>query len=118
MEPELEEFISLFNNKEFFDAHEVLEQLWLETEGEDKNFYKGLIQCAVALAHLQRGNRKGADKVCGTACAYLDRYPSAYLGIQNEALVQQMRDFFANANPDLENPPVVNVSNAGGSPAN
>jgi predicted metal-dependent hydrolase len=110
MEPELKEFISLFNQKEFFDAHEVLEQLWLETEGEDKNFYKGLIQCAVALAHLQRGNRKGADKVCSTACAYLDRYPSEHLGIENDALVQQMREFFQNANPDLENPPVVKVS--------
>ncbi len=102
MEPELEEFISLFNRKEFYEAHEVLEQLWLETVGEDKDFYKGLIQCAVALAHLQRGNRKGADKVCGTACVYLDRYPAEHQGIKNEALVQQMRAFFQNANPDLE----------------
>ena len=109
MEPELEEFISLFNGKEFFEAHEVLEQLWLKTEGEDKNFYKGLIQCAVALAHLQRGNRKGADKVCGTACVYLDRYPAEHQGIKNEALVQQMLTFFQNANPDLEKPPVISV---------
>jgi predicted metal-dependent hydrolase len=110
MEKELEEFITLFNNKEFFDAHEVLEQLWLQTEGEDKNFYKGLIQCAVALAHLQRGNRKGGNKVCGTACAYLDRYPAEYQRIENENLVQQMRAFFENPEPDLNNPPVVKIS--------
>jgi predicted metal-dependent hydrolase len=110
MERELEEFISLFNGKEFYEAHEVLEQLWLETDGEDKNFYKGLIQCAVALAHLQRGNRKGADKVCGTACVYLDRYPAEHLGIKNEALVQQMREFFQSPNPDLNHPPVLNTT--------
>ncbi|HSE40091.1 MAG TPA: DUF309 domain-containing protein [Acidobacteriota bacterium] len=109
MESELEEFISLFNNRDFFEAHEVLEQLWLETEGEDKNFYKGLIQCAVALAHLQRGNRKGANKVCSTACAYLDRYPAEYHGIQNGTLVQQMRSFFETAESDVNNPPVVKV---------
>lgn len=105
MEPELAEFIQLFNSKEFFDAHEVLEQLWLRTEGEDKNFYKGLIQCAVALAHLQRGNRKGANKVCSTACAYLDQYDPEYLGIPSESLAQQMREFFQQELPDLEQPP-------------
>jgi len=110
MEPELLEFIELFNTKEFFDAHEVLEQLWLRTEGEDKNFYKGLIQCAVALAHLQRGNRKGANKVCSTACAYLDYYDPDYLGFPAESLVQQMREFFQQETPDLENPPSISFN--------
>jgi uncharacterized protein len=109
MEPELQEFIELFNSKEFFDAHEVLEQLWVRTEGEDKNFYKGLIQCAVALAHLQRGNRKGANKVCSTACAYLDHYDPDYLGFPAESLVQQMREFFQQETPDLENPPRIKL---------
>jgi uncharacterized protein len=105
MEPELLEFIELFNSQEFFEAHEVLEQLWLRTEGEDKNFYKGLIQCAVALAHLQRGNRKGGNKVCFTGCAYLDDYDPDYLGFPAESLVQQMRNFFQQETPDLNNPP-------------
>ena len=45
--------IVLFNRGDFFEAHEVWEQLWMEP-GEDKKFFQGLIQAAVAL------NEKGA----------------------------------------------------------
>ena len=42
------EGIRLFNEQEFFECHEVLEELWSETLGEEKKFYQGLIQAAVS----------------------------------------------------------------------
>ena len=102
MEPRLQEFIRLFNEKEFFEAHEMLESLWIETEGSDKDFYKGLIQCAVAFVHLERGNFKGARKLFRTACEYLSGYLSEYGGIHTEQLLEDSEEFFSAIVPEAE----------------
>ena len=41
--------IAYFNACEFFEAHEVWEDLWKSYSGDLRLFYKGLIQAAVAL---------------------------------------------------------------------
>ena len=55
--------IAYFNACEFFEAHEVWEDLWKSYSGELRLFYKGLIQAAVALHHFGNGNIRGARKV-------------------------------------------------------
>lgn len=102
MEPRLQEFIRLFNDKEFFEAHETLESLWIETEGPEKDFYKGLIQCAVAFVHLERGNYKGARKLFRTACRYLEGYLPDHGGIHTEQLLEDFEEFFARYVPAAE----------------
>jgi len=47
-------------DREWFEAHETLEVPWLAETGERKRFLQGLIQGAVALEHLRRGNPRGA----------------------------------------------------------
>ena len=59
----LQKGIALFNRGRFFDCHEVLEELWLESSGDRKKFLQGLIQLAVALHHLRNGNRVGAERL-------------------------------------------------------
>ena len=44
-----------FNRSQFYEAHDVLEELWLaDRHGPNGNFYKGLIQLAGAFVHLQK----------------------------------------------------------------
>jgi hypothetical protein len=43
-----------FNACEYYEAHEVLETLWLRTSGSDRDFFKGLIQVAGAFVHLRK----------------------------------------------------------------
>ena len=38
--------VRLFNHEDFFEAHDVWEQVWKNAEGEEKTFYQGLIQAA------------------------------------------------------------------------
>ena len=64
MEVELEkklylDGIALFNDHEFFEAHEVWEDIWHEAYGTKFEFYQGMIQCAVALEHYARSNPRG-----------------------------------------------------------
>ena len=43
-----------FNAGEYYEAHDVLEVLWLRTSGADRDFFKGLIQLAGAFVHLRK----------------------------------------------------------------
>ena len=48
-------FFQLWNAQEYYEAHDVLEQLWLvEKNAELARFYQALIQAAGAFVHLQK----------------------------------------------------------------
>ena len=47
-------FFRCWNEQRYYEAHDVLEQLWLNTNTADDNFFKGLIQAAGAFVHLQK----------------------------------------------------------------
>ena len=52
-------YFEYFNRELFYEAHDVLEQLWLPIRKRPEGaFYKGLIQLAGAFVHLQK-NRPG-----------------------------------------------------------
>src|SRR5882757_6923511 len=48
-------YFACFNSQEYYEAHDVLEHLWLQGR-DDGNyaFYKGLIQLAGAFVHLKK----------------------------------------------------------------
>jgi len=47
-------FFRCWNEQQYYEAHDVLEQLWLNTKSTDAEFFKGLIQAAGAFVHLQK----------------------------------------------------------------
>jgi hypothetical protein len=47
-------FFHCWNEQRYYEAHDVLEQLWLKTDSGDADFFKGLIQAAGAFVHLQK----------------------------------------------------------------
>lgn len=69
-------FVECFNRGLFYEAHEVLEQLWLpDKRGPNGAFYKGLIQLAGAFVHLQRNRPQPAASLFKLALANLEKYP-------------------------------------------
>ena len=52
--------LKTFNEENFFDAHEIWEELWSEYYLKDRDFIQGLIQLAVCFVHLQNENINGA----------------------------------------------------------
>lgn len=84
------EGLRLFNEEEFFECHDVLEELWAEVLGEEKLFLQGLIQAAVAMYHFGNENLGGARKLYRTSREKLEQYPSPYMGID---LLQFLIDF-------------------------
>ncbi len=51
--------IKHFNAREFYDAHEIWEELWHTLQGPEADFVQGLIQFATALHHFEARNLKG-----------------------------------------------------------
>jgi hypothetical protein len=47
-------FFRCWNKQRYYEAHDVLEQLWLKTTSRDADFFKGLIQAAGGFVHLQK----------------------------------------------------------------
>jgi predicted metal-dependent hydrolase len=69
-------YFDCFNRQLFYEAHDVLEDLWLkDRHGADGNFYKGLIQLAGAFVHLQKNRLRPAAALFKLAQANLKKYP-------------------------------------------
>ena len=68
--------IELFNQAKFFAAHEVLEDVWRGAAADDKKFFQGLTQVAVAFHHHSTGNRVGMLSVLRRAIGNLERHPA------------------------------------------
>src|SRR5229473_5299549 len=62
---EINRGVSLFNRAHFFDAHEVLEDVWREAplHSLSRRHLQGLVQLAVAFHHQSKGNHVGARSV-------------------------------------------------------
>jgi predicted metal-dependent hydrolase len=72
-------YFDCFNRQLFYEAHDVLEDLWLkDRHGADGNFYKGLIQLAGAFVHLQKHRLRPAAALFKLAQANLGKYPRAH----------------------------------------
>jgi uncharacterized protein len=84
--------IDLFNRGEFYDAHEVLEDVWRASEGPEKKFLQGLIQLAVAMHHYSRGNHVGARSLLARAARNLRGYPEDFMGIPLSRVLQSIAE--------------------------
>lgn len=51
-------FFQRFNEQAYYEAHDVLEHLWLRCEDDNRPFFQGLIQIAGAFVHLQKQFRR------------------------------------------------------------
>ena len=79
--------IKQFNDGEYFDAHETLEELWIEETGDVRRLYQGILQVGVAFHHWRNGNFRGADSLLERGIAYLQPFRPHCMGIDTERLI-------------------------------
>ncbi len=94
-----QEGIDLFNAGRYFECHEAWEQVWNRTQGDDKLVIQGLIQAAVAILHLERDNREGAESLYAKACAKLALVRSEFRTLDIERFCVALKEFFDAARP-------------------
>lgn len=71
-----------FNAREFFEAHEVWEEIWLVEAEPEKTFLQGLIQLAAAFHHYSRGNPAGAESLLASGIVKLSRFSEHHRGLE------------------------------------
>jgi predicted metal-dependent hydrolase len=72
-------YFRCFNQQLFYEAHDVLEELWLaQRHGPNDPFYKGLIQLAGAFVHLQKNRLRPAGALFKLSRKYLGGYPGRH----------------------------------------
>lgn len=75
LEPRYAGWFACFNRGDYYEAHDILEDLWLEERGRPlAKFHQGLIQLAGAFVHLQKNRLRPADALFSLAEASLGRY--------------------------------------------
>jgi len=82
-----------FNAREFYDAHEVWEDVWRESQGLEKQFLQGLIQVAVAFHHHSTGNVAGACSLLERGSKNLVACPPEFGGIRVNALLKSLAEW-------------------------
>jgi len=101
--------IEHFNTCDFYESHEVWEELWTEYRGPSRKFYQGLIQAAVALYHFGNGNIRGAKKLYSSTRGYLEPYRPKHMGLDLEAFLSQFDRCFAEVAATAEEFPQIEI---------
>jgi len=61
----LQEAIDLFNNQEWYEAHDAFEDIWNDLVGDERQIIQGILQVSVSQFHLNKGNVNGAMILLG-----------------------------------------------------
>ncbi|RAL25630.1 DUF309 domain-containing protein [Thermoflavimicrobium daqui] len=78
-------FFCHYHREEYWEAHEVLEELWQTQRHND--FYHGLIQVAAIMHQIRRGKVRGARKLASSAMNYLSKYKPEKDGVHVDTVL-------------------------------
>lgn len=87
--------VELFNAEEFFDCHEVLEEIWTHSQQPDRWFLQALIHFAVGFYHHGRGNRIGAARQLGKGLRKIRGYLPEWDGVRTGEIAGEVRERLA-----------------------
>jgi predicted metal-dependent hydrolase len=83
-------FFECFNRQKYYEAHDVLEEFWMETK-ENRDFYKGLIQLAAGFLKLKQGKGDGARRLLLRSMHYLEPFAPKFEGLDVAAVLKLQR---------------------------
>jgi len=99
MNKQLKLAIEKFNNLEFFECHDILEDYWFECRPDEKDFYQGLLHYAVAFHHLlNKKNPYGAKMQFAKCIERLGSYGNIYKGIEISEIIDKSKKNIALLN--------------------
>ncbi len=89
---------------DYFEAHEIWEELWSSYYLVDRKFIQGLIQLAVSFVHIGNGNIIGAKSLLKKAEKKFKNFSGFQRGINIDNLLKQIRrvelEYESIDNPD------------------
>ena len=74
-----------FNNHEWYEAHDVFEEIWNSVDGDERQVIQGMLQVSVSQFHLSKGNYNGATILLGEGLGRIKMRTNINLGIDLES---------------------------------
>ncbi len=90
LHPKAIEGMELFNQGQYWRAHEALEAAWREETGPIRELYRGILQAGVVYLHVSRGNYAGAIKVYQRCRRWLEPWPEVCRGVEVGRLTRDL----------------------------
>ena len=79
--------IALFNDGEYYEAHEEIEHEWHAERRSIRLLYQGILQIGVGLHHARSGNHRGAVLLLTDGIDKVSRFLPECQGVQTASLV-------------------------------
>ena len=73
--------LNLFNNHEWYEAHDAFEDIWNNVDGDERQVIQGILQVSVSQFHLSKGNLNGATILLGEGLGRIKTRTKINLGI-------------------------------------
>jgi predicted metal-dependent hydrolase len=87
------EGINRFNEGNFYECHDILEDVWFDVRSENRRFYQGLIHLAVGFYHItEKQNPDGALLQLKKGVQKLTPYLPGYEGIDLKNLLKGIQN--------------------------
>ena len=106
LDPEIIESLqqgkNLFNEGKFFEAHEIWEETWANTDGDERHLLQGLIQVAAGFYKLQVGMPSGTYKLLEKGAGHLRAIPQNMYGVDLTTLLEKVDDWVQTTKQMIE----------------
>ena len=96
--------LNLFNNHEWYEAHDAFEDIWNSVDGNERQVIQGILQVSVSQFHLSKGNLNGATILLGEGLGRIKTRTKINLGIDLESFCRCLEDLLRK----LQNQEIIN----------
>lgn len=94
--------INLFNESDFFSAHDFFEDIWIDAKKDEKEFFQGLVQISVGCYHLICGNKNGAISQLTKAKSKLKKYEPVFYKVNLSSLISSIDELLTKINSSAD----------------
>ena len=84
--------LNLFNNQEWYKAHDAFEEIWNTVDGDERQVIQGILQVSVSQFHLSKGNINGATILLGEGLGRIKTRTKTKIGIDLVSFCQCLED--------------------------
>ena len=84
--------LKIFNNHEWYEAHDAFEDIWNSVNGDERQVIQGILQVSVSQFHLSKGNLNGATILLGEGLGRIKPRTKINIGIDLESFCRCLED--------------------------
>jgi hypothetical protein len=84
--------VQLFNDEKYWEAHEMLEYVWKDATGIEKEILNGIILIAAAFVHDEKDEQNVCISILQRARKKLDRASGIYHGIDTNRIAEMISE--------------------------